>query len=227
MVEPVLYAGMWLHGDNVEQDQQIIDDVFISDCYRLQEVEQFETVLDVGAHIGAFATLAVALNRSARVFCYECCPENIPLLARNVSQFATVVQAAVTYDTEIALLNAIFPNCESTGGSTVCHPDQLNNFRNDLYWADTRPLVRATLESIIKDHSLDFIDVLKMDCESCELNVLERSTSLSRVKRIIGEWHGKDRFMTIRKERLSNWRLTVLRDGEIGLFWLENPELSD
>jgi FkbM family methyltransferase len=223
MAELLLYAGMWIRSDNVDQDRLIIEDVFVDDCYNLRSIPSFETVVDVGAHIGSFATLANALNRRARIFCYECCPENVGLLSINVGDFAAVVQAAVTYEDELALLNAVFPNCASTGGSTVCHPAQLSSFRTDLYWADSRPLVRKTLEDILRDNELNSIDVLKLDCEGCELSLLESTLSRSRVNFILGEWHNRVMFMDIVERRYRDWRLRILRDGDIGTFWLINP----
>ena len=91
------------------------------------------------------------------------------------------------------------------------------------YWTDSRPLMALTLEQLIEQHNLDRIDVLKLDCEGSEFSILEHSTSLDRINRIVGEYHGKDRFHELVQRKFSDWKLRILKDGELGTFWLENP----
>ena len=76
-------------------------------------------VVDVGAHIGCFASRFHRRNPLARILAVECCPENLAALRRNVGGFASVVQAAITYEQDVALLNAVFPDCDTTGGSIL------------------------------------------------------------------------------------------------------------
>jgi precorrin-6B methylase 2 len=120
--ELVFREGFWVRADNEEQDLVIVRDILQQDAYRtaLLSGDAFNVVIDVGAHIGTFAALWHAKNPRARIVCVEACPENIAALQKNVGSFATVIQAACTYDTRpLALLNAVRPNCESTGGSMV------------------------------------------------------------------------------------------------------------
>jgi methyltransferase FkbM-like protein len=88
------------------------------------------------------------------------------------------------------------------------------------YWLDQRPLPTVTLEQIIVEQHLDRIDVLKLDCEGSEFSILENTTSLDRVGAIIGEYHGRDRFMELVARRFADWQLRIIRDGDPGTFWL-------
>ena len=192
----------------ISQDLVVVQDIAENDSYRISELPMPEPVIvDVGAHIGCFSQAIHARNPLARIFAVECCPENLPALRKNIGGFATVIQGALTYEKDIALLNAVFPDCVTTGGSCVVSRDQLQQTVGNAgiganpkdaataqYWTDSRPLMTVTLEQMIEQHRIDRIDVLKLDCEGSEFSILEHSTSLDRVDRIVGEYHGKDRF---------------------------------
>jgi ADP-heptose:LPS heptosyltransferase len=110
----------WVRGDNVEQDLVIVRDIAEQDSYRIAELEVPGPIaVDIGAHIGVFSRAFKRRHPSARVVAVECCPENLAALQRNVGDFAAIVPAAMTYEREVALLNAVYPGCVSTGGSTV------------------------------------------------------------------------------------------------------------
>jgi FkbM family methyltransferase len=233
----VFTRGFWIRNRHAEQDLVIVEDVSEQDCYRIGEIPMPRlVVVDVGAHIGCFSRKVHERNPLACIIAVECCPENIPALEKNVGGFAQIVQAALTYEGEVALLNAVFPDCGTTGGSAVINREELRKrvvagelaaqqtaSRNQQYWADFRPMPTVTIEELLLRHDLDRIDILKLDCEGSEFSILGGTTSLHRIGTIVGEFHGKARFLGLVNECLPGWTLRVLRDGEIGLFWLSNP----
>lgn len=248
--ELVRQREFWVRRDNIAQDLVIVQDIAEEDSYRIAELDVPGPVaVDVGAHIGVFSRAFRRRHPSARIVAVECCPENIPALERNVGDFATIVPAALTYDQDVALLNAVFPDCVSTGGSTVIpreklqaiiaehrgaaegdsSPEQDANAPEsppeiDGYWLDARPLATVTLEALMSEHGLEQIDVLKLDCEGSEFSILENTTSLERIGAIVGEYHGRERFLELVGRRFTDWRFRIIRDGEIGTFWLVNPQ---
>lgn len=166
----------------------------------------------------------------------ECCPENIAALRKNVGAFATVVQAAVTYETDVALLNAVYPGCVSTGGSTLIGRDELRRRLEagavavkpggempSEYWADFRPVETLTLEDLMERYELERIDFLKLDCEGSEFSILRHTPSLEKIGLIVGEFNYKGAFLELVSERFAGWELRIIRDGELGTFWLTNP----
>jgi FkbM family methyltransferase len=196
-------------------------------------------VVDVGAHIGCFTKRLHDRKPGSRLIAVECCPENLSALMKNVGAFATVVQAAVTYEPEVALLNAVYAGCRSTGGGTIISRAELQQrLKNrqvaekpglDMpseYWADLRPLRTLSLEQLMAEQGWERIDVLKLDCEGSEFSILRGTCSLDRIGLVVGEYHGKERFLELIRERFSSWDFRVLRDGDLGTFWLANPLVS-
>lgn len=221
----VLGEDFTIRCNNWQQDMVVVEDVFIRDTYKLGELKErfsIETIVDVGAHIGTFGRLAKKLIPGCKVFSYECEPENYATLRKNLEPYGlpSPHKAAVTYEKEVALLNAVFPNCVTTGGSTVCSPAQLENVDKTQYWADSRPIETRTLEQVFQENKIDRIDVLKLDCEGSEFSILENTSSLDKVMTIVGEWHGRAKFMQLVESKFSAWDFRIIQDGELGLFWL-------
>lgn len=218
------HGRFWLHDWASGQDWTIWEEVFFHDCYRLGAVRPYrsnEVIIDVGASVGAFCLKAHQRNPAARILAFEVCPENIPVLEANAGGFAEIRQAAVTYEKDVALLNAVFPDCCNTGGSIVANDQQVLADADDRYRVDRRPITTVTLEEIIADYGIDRIDILKLDCEGSEFSILENTTSLSRIEMIVGEYHGVARFDDLCTRIFRpDWHLTVLSGSEMGIFWL-------
>lgn len=158
--------SFWLRADNIDQDLVVVQDIAEEDSYHIDEMPiPRPIVVDVGAHIGCFSKRFHQRCPTAQIIAVECCPENLPALKENIGGLAAIEQAAVTYDDDVALLNAVFPQCVSTGGSTVINRSVLKKQleagdisaeRSEAtdYWADERPLRTLTLEEIMQTHSL-------------------------------------------------------------------------
>jgi FkbM family methyltransferase len=233
-VELSQHDGVWVRtGLLGMQDIEVVNDVIQRDSYRLALRESYgnqEVVIDIGGHIGTFAMAWHKKNPRARIVCVEACPENIPVLTRNVGHFATVIHAACSYELgELALLNSIMPNGTATGGSTVLLRSELESGQSfgDYYWNDVRPLRKITLEEIMREFSLDRIDVLKLDCEGSEFSILENSTVVHGVKFICGEYHGQANWDSLRKQLFSNWDYGHMwASNDLGIFHLENRSIT-
>ncbi len=94
---------------------------------------------------------------------------------------------------------------------------------NAEYWADLRPIETVTLEQLAEKYGLERIDFLKLDCEGSEFSILQNTTMLERIGVIVGEYHDRARFLKLVAERFADWALRILKDGELGVFWLTNP----
>jgi FkbM family methyltransferase len=211
MSDLIFREGFWVRHDNIEQDLVVIRDVFQGDAYRtaLLGCDAFHVLIDIGAHIGTFAALWHVKNPSARIACIEACPENIPALQKNVGHFAEVIHAACTYQAKpLALLNAVRPRCESTGGSMVVPLDEIDTAPGQPgyhYWRDTRPLPAITLEEIMARLEVDHIDLLKLDCEGSEIDILGNTPSRERIRFVVGEYHNRTAWDAFRTRVFRHW----------------------
>ena len=229
-----------------DQDPAIIREVYERDCYGIRELRArgfvARRVVDVGAHIGAFARLVHEVYPDVDVACVEVDPANVALLRHN-APFASLFAAACTYEaSDLQLFSTLHPLGRTTGGGFVAPRGSTSYLaweNADEYVPRPEAVATITLEEIAGALSWDTIDLLKLDCEGKgrdggEWSILGKTTMLERIGVIVGEYHGerrqRDEPGAVKLERLLGERF----DGwdcwysgeEIGLFRLVNPRAS-
>lgn len=151
-------------------------------------IRPFDIVLDIGAHIGAFALYAA--KKGAMVRAYEPERENYELLLEQMTvhnpeagRNVQCASLAVTGDGRDVKLIPCSEGANTGGGWTD---------RQDGEGADHEGVSTpsTTLNSIAAD--LQKIDFLKMDCEGAEYEILMQASeeTIAKIKKIAMEWHG-------------------------------------
>jgi FkbM family methyltransferase len=182
------------------------------------EIGSGETIIDIGANIGVFATFAATQAPEVRVFSYEPFPENVEYLRNNVDKSGLtnvkVFQQAVSGDTGVRYLQVNSANWivhSLFGESTTTEPGL--------------PIDSVSFDDIMIKEGIESCDLLKLDCEGSEYEILQRCNpdTLSRVHRIVGEFHegphihgtgeGLCRFLESRSFRIDNFK----RDDGFGV----------
>jgi FkbM family methyltransferase len=214
-------AGFWAPEFKLEQSWIIIHDVYDKDAYKTQlrpRQTGIEYMVDIGANIGAFTQLWHERNPQAKIVAVEACPELISALKENVGHYATIVQAACTYEPrEMFLLSPFCANGKSTGGARVVSGEELEAETSTEYRKERSALAKITLEEIMARHHWPRIDVLKLDCEGSEFSILEHC-DLSRIGTIFLESHGSARFRDLlaRKFPTDLWDIGHISQGGDG-----------
>jgi FkbM family methyltransferase len=217
----------WVRRAHRRADMVIVRDVYLEDCYRVAELPRApRRVIDVGAHVGAFARRVHHRTARAAVVSVEANEANLPALKANVGDFAHVIPAACTYEPgEVLLFSTVFDGSDNTGGSTIL-PASSEEARQQAAVAAYRPsgsVPKITLEEIVRRCGWPHIDLLKLDCEGSELSILEHCDP-SLLRWVVGEYHDRARFFELIERRFAGWQLRLLSDGPIGLFWLRRDE---
>ncbi len=225
----VVDGDCWVRNAYRAADMVIVRDVDWQDAYRLGELRRRpRTVLDIGAHIGCFAARAHRRWPAAEIACVEANPANLRALQANVGGFARILPVAATYAPgPVRLISTVHRDTDNTGGSYVWedHAAEAGVSRMEPNEDPSRPTISVavlTLEQILERCGWDSLDLLKLDCEGCELSILEHA-NLDRVGVIVGEFHHRERFDALLQRRFSTWELVRWTEGVPGLFWLLNP----
>jgi FkbM family methyltransferase len=168
------------------EDLTIVKSVFVKRHYIRDFISLTaeSTVLDVGAHIGAFTVLAA--RRVKRTLAFEPEKNNFELLKRNISlnnlQNATVFNMAVSGSSGVKAFHICEP--DATGGHSLFRPS-----RNHTLTVDVKT---SSIVDIMSEHNLPCIDLLKLDCEGAEHEIIDSLTPeiSSKLKNIVMETHG-------------------------------------
>lgn len=168
-------------------DQLIFDKVFFTNCYNLKgKTDGEKIVVDIGAHCGYFAFLALTLG-ARKVYCFEPFIDNYKLLLNNCynSHFSGRVipyQVGVYTDSIVGkftapkLIDGIyfdFSGIEITGDKDISH----------------YPINCLKLDDILVNNCFgEQIDILKINIGYAEIDILQNSNVIAeKVVSICGE----------------------------------------
>jgi FkbM family methyltransferase len=161
-------------------DLFVFYEVHLHQCYalpkHLSDPRGVRTILDCGANIGLTAIYLAEHYPAARVLAIEPHPENFKLLCANTAfqKRITPIQACVA---------------ASSGKRKFLTVDKpaWGNRTNETGEGIEVPV--ATIDSLCRDHDVDFIDILKIDIEGAEKEVFSHSAFLSQVGLVVIELH--------------------------------------
>jgi FkbM family methyltransferase len=158
-----------------------------------------KVVVDVGAHIGAFSTLA-ARSGAKLVHAYEPNEENYKLLVHNTTVYGVEAYEGAVWRSDGEALCVYWngsEESENTGGGFVEEADLESRRPGRI------PAYR--FDGVI-ERAGGHIDVLKLDCEGSEYPILYTSKMLDKVSLIVGEFHpGVRGHIDDTPEKLEPW----------------------
>lgn len=180
VVELPLRRGGVFRIRTAEHDRHVFKRVFARDDYRLKDFGpgELDTVVDAGAHIGAFALRVAPFAR--RVLCVEPAPDNLDLLRRNAAAHGTI---------------DVLPFAlAGHGGRRALRLGQNGSRHSFLSTPDERGCVEVeaiSLETLFTEHQVERCDLLKLDVEGAEYEILRGLPPAlwSRVRRVRMEYH--------------------------------------
>ena len=148
------------------------------------ELEPGWTVVDIGAGIGDFTVLASRCVIRGHVFAFEPHPSSYQLLKRNVE---------LNGCSNVTLVNSGILGQRSRQGllsSPSGEPLQASSLRGDP-GSDSIPVACLSLEDALARYQIEWVDLLKIDCEGAEFPILldSRDSVFDPVLRIVLEYH--------------------------------------
>lgn len=179
-------ASMEIHHRPGTWDRAIFDTVVNGEYGALDF--RGKTVVDIGAHIGAFSILA-ALHGAKQVVAFEAGAANFLLLQANCRDLPNVrcEHAAVwsSHDIGVPLLWRPCGHAGNTGGGTVLPCSEIAGI--EIASGGAEKVSRVAFDDIVA--SVGVVDLLKIDAEGSEYPILLSSESLHCVAEIVGEYH--------------------------------------
>lgn len=166
------YKGLTIRENTL--DKMVVDEVR---QYHSLDIVPNDTVLDIGANIGAVSVYAAGIG--ARVIAVEPDPENFALLTRNTAHFphVTRIQAAVVHDRLDAAPIILYKNTKTNMGAHSIIP--------------TRGREQVLVPSVDFSHLLirDSPTKIKIDCEGAEYEFLKPALLPDSVQALVVELH--------------------------------------
>lgn len=187
--------------------KMIGNEIFIRNAYTPKgfEIDDGDTVVDVGAYIGVFSIFAS--SQGANVYSYEPNPDSFHLLKKNIK--LNNIKRIKAYNKAV---------CGKDGNTDLFRNKKFPQLTTTTITDGEKIKVNCTsLKEIIKN--IGFIDLLKMDCEGAEYEILQQLPEefLSQIKKISMEYHEfkdykKDDIKKFLEENGFIVRLTSIRE---------------
>lgn len=133
--------------------------------------DHYGVILDVGANVGHFCDYIH--DKADKIYALEPGKENYDELLKNIKE---------------KNLTNVIPFNIGLGDSNTMRPYDPN--AESCFWGNsmTGTIEVVTLNKFVDDNNITKIDLMKIDCEGCEIEVL-KSVNKDIVSEIIGEAH--------------------------------------
>ena len=171
-------------------DRRVVGEIFLGNHYNPRgfDIKKCDTIIDIGAHIGAFSLYSANLSKPGKVYSFEPTKENYALLLENIRMNNNLqiipINKAVS---DIKGVKEICISQSNTGGHSLI--SSLDDNFSTRYNIET-----TTLPIFIKENGINKIDLLKMDCEGSEYDILFNCPDkyLKIITKISMEYHNID-----------------------------------
>jgi FkbM family methyltransferase len=169
-------------------DAMTLAEIFLGNSYvRDLTLPPNPVVIDVGGFIGDFSLYAVKRLNARRVIVCEPSPRNWALLLKNIANNG--------YEDRIEPVN----KAVTDGGNAMMNIDAPDEYQCmvSAYYRSEQPLSVVpgiSLLELLRDHGVESVDLLKIDCEGGEFAILESTPAgvLSCIRNIVFEYHQID-----------------------------------
>jgi FkbM family methyltransferase len=182
--------------DDKSLSHLILDEIFNAQVYfpaidsRTRfEIKSGETVIDVGANVGLFATCAASLSRTGKVYCLEPSRDNFTRLEYHRKQNGldnmVLINKGVSDKVETIKLYLLDENCGAH--SVFLNKGDSLNFIEEKY----ELIECVTLQHVFDEYGIERCHFLKIDCEGAEGKILSALPAdyFKRIDRIALEYH--------------------------------------
>lgn len=215
----------------------------------LTRAEPVRVAIDVGANVGTITRMMKAYFPEARVYAFEAVPDYAAIAEANTRDLdgVTVCRRAITAEHlfhddlgerprpaagTMRVLKGMPAAGPGWGGGSLVVPADCTAIAGGIAPAGYRltedEVAPLSLDELVADvlarERAAQIDVLKLDCEGCEHSSLGTASeeTLRRLRFIVGEYHGIERFYTVMERKLyRTHKVSLIGQRDLGAFFAE------
>lgn len=166
-------------------DAATFEQIFIKQEYDFDVKRPPQTIIDAGANIGLAAIYFANKYPSARIIAVEPEDSNFEILKKNVGPYGNIVCIRGALWHENAQINLTDPGLGKWGFMT-----QEQDGAERAYGDVVHKVQGMTVDSIMEQHGIGHVDILKIDIEGAEREVFQDSSAwIEKTDALIVELH--------------------------------------
>jgi FkbM family methyltransferase len=147
------------------------------------KIKEKDIVVDIGAHVGYFSIYSSINAKNGKIFAFEPYSKSFEVLKKNleINQITNVIPQNLGVTKESGTSTLYFKKNYAIGNSIYKNTDSDSNIE----------IKTISLQDIIKNNSLQRINILKLDCEGAEYQILLNldHQTLEKIDKIVSEIH--------------------------------------
>lgn len=160
--------------------------VFLHREYEMELAMSPRVIVDAGANIGLASIYYANKYPDAKILALEPEESNYKLLKKNTASYSNIIAVNKALWGENTTLEVIDPGLDKWGYQT--HKMDMEGIN-----IEKKGIQSITVDTLMRDHAIDFIDILKVDIEGSEKEVFKSARAwIDKVGMIAIELH--DRF---------------------------------
>jgi FkbM family methyltransferase len=164
-------------------DLHVFEQVFMREEYDFATIRAPEVIIDAGANIGLASIYFASRFPACRIIALEPESENFRMLERNAAHYPNIVPVHGALWHEEGTIDLVDPGLGAWGFMT-------DGASGDVRGERKHSVAAYTVESLMRTHGLDRIDLLKVDIEGAEREVFSHAQGwIERVDALIVELH--------------------------------------
>lgn len=200
--------SVWLR--HAAGDLYILTRTFVERYHTLPESmlrgEEVRTIVDLGANIGMASLAFHARYPKARLFAIEPLAANYRLLCRNTERIPEIVPVRAAVVGEPRRTVRMTTTARAWGNQLAC----------EKFLEDIEEVPARTVEELLDEHGLDWVDILKVDIEGAEAELFARPSFLARVGLVVIELHPPYDFAAFQRDIAAMNFLVLPPDPQAG-----------
>jgi FkbM family methyltransferase len=158
-------------------------EVIMDGVYDTYPIKPTDTIVDIGGHIGSFATKAGILASQGKVYACEPFPSTYEVLSKNTAPYPNIKAQ------QIAISNK---NGTDTFYFSTANPAENSLVRKS---ANSTEVPLMTLGDFLTQNNINSVDLMKVDCEGAEYDILfGAKDQLHKIKKMVMEIHEPEFF---------------------------------
>lgn len=168
-------------------DRRIFNEIFFDHAYNPKgfEINESDTVVDVGGHIGCFTLYAAQHASKGRVFTFEPSSKNFNILAKNI------------LDNHFTQVKIFRQAIAKKNGKQKLYVEDFNTGANSLFNKSNEgkfeTVTTTSFADFLKKEKINRVNFLKLDCEGAEFDLLYSLSKkeLQKIDKIAMEYHDR------------------------------------
>lgn len=198
-------------------DFVVLQEVFLDKEYEIEYDIDFKVIFDLGSNVGASVLFFILRYPSAHIYAFEPDPDNILMFNLNLAPFMdriTLIEKAVWKNNDE--IRRFYKIAERHYSSSIFEREKSNII------IEVRTI---TLDKIINDYKLNYIDLMKFDIEGAEKVVFETFEQIGKVHFLIGEVHPGIVDISVKSFSQSLQKFRLVRFSKSDTLLLINKEI--